>query len=240
MSSDVFKILNAVNVNEHKSKKGSFDYLSWSDAWEILLKHYPDATHDMLDDVIYSDGTMEVRSSVTVEGRTLKCFLPVIDHRNKAIENPNAFDINKNRMRCLAKNIALFGLGLYIFRGEDLPEPAGISDEEYDHFVGLLANKNGLGLIRYMEELGDDKCSEAFNRAPHGQKVKFKEQVRACQLTGESMIDHYVVELDTTDEVAVLELVAELRGDPWLKGKVWARLSETTKHNIKTILENAQ
>jgi hypothetical protein len=118
----VFKTLSGVNVNTVTEKKGQFTYLSWSDAWTELMNHYPDATHDMLEDVHYSDGTMEVRSSITINGQTLKCFLPVIDHRNKAISNPNAFDVNKNRMRCLAKNIALFGLGLYIFRGEDLPQ----------------------------------------------------------------------------------------------------------------------
>ena len=119
--SDVFKKLNAVDVREYSERKGQFTYLPWSDAWTVLMRHYPEATHDMLDDVYYRDGTMEVRSSVTVNGQTLKCFLPVIDHKNRAITNPNAFDVNKNRMRCLAKNISLFGLGLYLFRGEDLP-----------------------------------------------------------------------------------------------------------------------
>ncbi len=126
--SDVFKKLNAINVSQQAEKKGKFTYLPWTDAWTILMEHYPDSTHDVLDDVYYPDGTMEVRSSVTVNGQTLKCFLPVIDHRNNAIKNPNAFDVNKNRMRCLAKNIALFGLGLYIFRGEDLPQEKAIEE----------------------------------------------------------------------------------------------------------------
>ena len=110
--SDVFNKLAAVNVNEFTDKKGKFTYLSWTFAWIELMKLYPGATHDMLDDVIYPDGTMEVRSSVTIDGHTLKMFLPVIDHRNAAIQNPNAFDVNKNRMRCLVKNIALFGPGV--------------------------------------------------------------------------------------------------------------------------------
>jgi hypothetical protein len=127
----VFKTLAHVNVNHMTEKKGKFTYLSWAYAWGVLMDHYPDATHDMLDDVIYSDGTMEVRSSITISGQTQKMFLPVIDHKNNAIKNPNAFDINKNRMRCLVKNIAMFGLGLYIFNGEDLPqqEPAKTVEE---------------------------------------------------------------------------------------------------------------
>jgi len=130
MSNTVFKELSAVNLSELTEQKGKFTYLSWTDAWTELMNRYPDATHDMLEDVHYKDGTMEVRSSVTINGQTLKCFLPVIDHRNAAIENPNAFDVNKNRMRCLAKNIALFGLGLYIFRGQDLPQEPVVTETE--------------------------------------------------------------------------------------------------------------
>ena len=122
MSDSIFSKLSAVNVNEFKEKKGKFDYLSWTDAWAELMKHYPTATHEMLEDIHYPDGTMEVRSSVTIDGHTLKMFLPVIDHRNNAIAHPNAFDVNKNRMRCLVKNIAMHGLGIYIFQGEDFPQ----------------------------------------------------------------------------------------------------------------------
>ena len=76
---------------------------------------------------------------------------------------------------------------------------------------------------------------------PTSQKVKFKEQVRECLLEGHAAIDEYALGLDSDDPTAVLELVAELTDDPWLKGKVWDRLSETTKHNVKTIIkENAQ
>ena len=139
--SDIFKTLSAINLNKLTEKKGQFTYLSWSDAWTELMNHYPDATHDMLEDVHYSDGTMEVRSSITINGQTLKCFLPVIDHRNKAISNPNAFDVNKNRMRCLAKNIALFGLGLYIFRGEDLPTEPVIEETKPMVAAGAEINR---------------------------------------------------------------------------------------------------
>ena len=139
--SDIFKTLSAINLNKLTEKKGQFTYLSWSDAWTELMNHYPDATHDMLEDVHYSDGTMEVRSSIAINGQTLKCFLPVIDHRNKAISNPNAFDVNKNRMRCLAKNIALFGLGLYIFRGEDLPTEPVIEETKPMVAAGAEINR---------------------------------------------------------------------------------------------------
>lgn len=39
----------------------------------------------------------------------------------KSVEPASMMDINKAQMRCLVKNIAMFGLGLYIYAGEDLP-----------------------------------------------------------------------------------------------------------------------
>lgn len=40
----------------------------------------------------------------------------------KTVDEISMFDINKAVMRCLVKNLAMFGLGLYIYAGEDLPE----------------------------------------------------------------------------------------------------------------------
>ena len=71
---------------------------------------------------MYPDGTREVRVSVTIEGLTHMMWLPVMNHTNNAISNPNARDVSDARMRCLVKAIALHGLGLYIYAGEDIPQ----------------------------------------------------------------------------------------------------------------------
>lgn len=89
-----------------------------------------------------------VYTTVTIEGITHEMWLPVMDGANKAmkdepytykvkeydrgrwtggwtdkeVEAATMFDINKTIMRCLTKNLAMFGLGLYIYKGEDLPE----------------------------------------------------------------------------------------------------------------------
>jgi hypothetical protein len=68
--------------------------------------------------------TLMVFCSVTAFGKTMTSQLPVLNHQNKAISNPNAMDVNTAMQRCLAKAIALHGLGLYIYAGEDLPEGA--------------------------------------------------------------------------------------------------------------------
>lgn len=124
-SMDLLKI----NVNEHVEKKNGLTYLSWAWAWAEVLKVDPKATWNVAtlaanrDPVwMMPDGSALVSVAVTIKGDMKSCVLPVMDHRNKAIKNPDAFAVNTAIMRCLAKAIAMHGLGLYIYAGEDLPE----------------------------------------------------------------------------------------------------------------------
>jgi hypothetical protein len=116
-----------INVNDHTERKGNLTYLSWAWAWAEVLKIDPTARYtvhewDGLPLVYLKDGTAMVKVSVEINGDIKTCLLPVLDHKNKPIENPNSFAVNTSIMRCLAKCIALHGLGLYIYAGEDLPE----------------------------------------------------------------------------------------------------------------------
>ena len=140
-----FELLSALNVNDKVEKKSNLTYLSWAWAWAEVKKACPDATYQVIVDVttnkpyFYDEalGYM-VMTEVTIEGETLEMWLPVMDGANKAMMNKpytyqtrygektvdaaTMFDINKTLMRCLTKNLAMFGLGLYIYAGEDLPE----------------------------------------------------------------------------------------------------------------------
>jgi hypothetical protein len=118
-----------VNVNDHTEKKNGLTYLSWAWAWQEAIKADPKAEWVVkmfganYDQPYVSIGeTKMVFVEVTMFDKTLGCQLPVLDHRNKAIPNPDAFQVNTAIMRCLAKCIAMHGLGLYIYAGEDLPE----------------------------------------------------------------------------------------------------------------------
>ena len=116
-----------INVNDHTERKGNLTYLSWAWAWAEVLKIDPAASwvaHEWADRpaMFLPDGSAMVKVSVTVKGDTKLCVLPIMDNRNRAIQNPDAFAINTAIMRCLAKAIAMHGLGLYIYAGEDLPE----------------------------------------------------------------------------------------------------------------------
>ena len=125
----MIKDLLKLNVNEHTEKKGNLTYLSWAWAWDLALKADEQATYkvEMFGDKCYMDinGTAMVFVTVTIFGKPMTCQLPVMDYKNKAITNPDAFAINTAIMRCMTKTLALHGLGLYIYSNEDLPEDPG-------------------------------------------------------------------------------------------------------------------
>lgn len=149
-----FARLAAINVNDHVEKKNGLSYLSWAWAVAELMKADPQANWVIHEPTTYPDGTMMVACTVTAFGKSIYMWLPVMDHRNRAIANPNAFDINKNQMRCLVKAISCHGLGLYIYAGEDLPEEEKAHKEEADaaHIDSLK--------ISYLKEA--DKGSQSF------------------------------------------------------------------------------
>ena len=114
------------NVNGHVEKKNGLSYLSWAWAWAEALKADPKATFkvEMFGDKCYMEinGTAMVWVTVTMFDKPMSCQLPVMDFRNKAIPNPDAFAVNTAIMRCMTKALSLHGLGLYIYAGDDLPE----------------------------------------------------------------------------------------------------------------------
>ena len=145
----VFEDLNSLNINGHTEEKEvggkKLTYLSWPWAWAEVKKRYPDAHYTIWKNekgLPYTEDPMTgymVYTSVTIDGITHEMWLPVMDGANKAMrsspyeyktkysgtktcEAATMMDINKTIMRCLVKNLAMFGLGLYIYAGEDLPE----------------------------------------------------------------------------------------------------------------------
>lgn len=122
MENSNFAKMAAINVNSHTEKKNGLTYLSWAWAWDQLLRVDPNANYEFHDIQQCGKDTYMVSCTVTAFGIPRRMHLPVMDHRNKAIADPDAFEVNKAMMRCLVKAIALHGLGLYIYAGEDLPE----------------------------------------------------------------------------------------------------------------------
>jgi hypothetical protein len=122
------KRCRAIDVSAKIEKKGNLSYLSWAWAWGVLKANYPQSCYELSPPVFFGDGSCEVWVKLTVvdgeQSQTHDMWLPVMDHKNNAIKNPDSRKISDARMRCLVKAIAMFGLGHYIYAGEDLPESA--------------------------------------------------------------------------------------------------------------------
>ena len=152
-----FEELYKIDVNKYTEEKNGLTYLSWAYGWAEFKKKCPDATYE----VVKFDGKPYVYDEalgymcytrVTADGLTHEMWLPVMDGANKAMkataytyktkygektcEAATMFDINKTIMRCLVKNLAMFGLGLYIYAGEDLPEDVKIEEAKKKEPIG--------------------------------------------------------------------------------------------------------
>jgi hypothetical protein len=143
----VWQTLSKIDVNKHTEKKGNLTYLSWAWAWAVTKQNYPEATYAFLDNEIHADGTMTVHCVVSIETVNHEMWLPVMDNRNKAIKNPDAFAINTAKMRCLTKGLSMHGLGAYIYAGEDLPQ--GEPEKTYEQWCdenkdSIIAIKAGI------------------------------------------------------------------------------------------------
>lgn len=175
-----FDILNAVNVNEHTETKDTgkvkLTYLSWAWAWSEVKKRFPDAQYEIIKfnglPYVFDERTgFMVYTTVTIEGITHEMWLPVMDGNNRAmldhayevktkfstftVQPATMFDVNKAIMRCLTKNLAMFGLGLYIYAGEDLPEDA-------EEVIATPAPKKSKATKAETDEEAQQKAREAY------------------------------------------------------------------------------
>lgn len=123
-----YAALASINVNDKIEKKNNLSYLSWAWAVDQLLRADPSASWSYGDPMLFGE-TMMVSCTVTAFGKPMTMQLPVMNHRNQAIANPDAFAVNTAMQRCLVKAIALHGLGLYIYAGEDLPLAEGSEED---------------------------------------------------------------------------------------------------------------
>ena len=159
---DVWDNLSKIDCSDKVEKKMNLSYLSWAWAWGVLQEHYPQSTYLFYqgeDDVPYvkfPDGTAEVRCRVSIDNLTREMTLSVMDNRNNAIQNPNSRQVNDTKMRCLVKCLAMYGLGHYIYAGEDVPS----SDKEEPKQESKNMAKVSKPVEKPVEEPKDDKGEE--------------------------------------------------------------------------------
>lgn len=125
---DVWETLSKIDVSDKVEKKMNLSYLSWAWAWGTMMDNYPDAQYNFYENqetgvpyVTLPDGTAEVRCRVTIGNLAREMWLPVMDFKNNAVANPSAREVSDTKMRCLVKTLGMWGLGLYIYAGQDLP-----------------------------------------------------------------------------------------------------------------------
>ena len=211
METNRFAELASIDVSKYVEKQ-NLSYLSWAWAVDQLLRRDPAANWTYHDPVRFGD-TMMVSCTVTAFGLARTCHLPVMDHRNKAIPNPDAFAVNTAMQRCLVKAIALHGLGLYIYAGEDVPRSE--SEEVIDRIKG--ANVNGAAV-----------AADAFSALPEDSQTIIREWAMETIAL--------VKEGKTTDAVALL---AEKCADNESKLAIWSQLPSDVRSKIKAEQKHA-
>ena len=128
----IWETLSKIDCSEHIEQiqygNRKLSYLSWAWAWGILMEHYPQATYKFVQQpdtgipyIQMHDGTAEVRCIITIDNCQREMWLAVMDKKNNSVANPSSTQINYSKMRCLTKCLAMFGLGHYIYAGEDIP-----------------------------------------------------------------------------------------------------------------------
>ena len=141
-TTNYFTALDHVDVTKHIEKKGQFSYLSWAYAVRELKKRHPSATWTVHEwngvPFVNTECGFFVKVTVMVNLIEMTQVHPVLDHKNKPVNSPNAFQINTSIQRCLAKAIALHGLGIHLYAGEDLPPSPPLEDFQQKELLNLL------------------------------------------------------------------------------------------------------
>ena len=168
------------NVNEHVEKKNGLSYLSWAWAWAEALKADPKASYkiEMFNCKCYMEinGTAMVFVTVTMFDKPMTCQLPVMDYRNKAILNPDAFAVNTAIMRCMTKALALHGLGLYLYSGEDVPEEGDKQEKIIISPTQGAQDNIPIDELRYLEEVAIELIAMCEQGDPRAALVKLDEE----------------------------------------------------------------
>ena len=151
IAGQIWQTLASIDLSSQVDQKGKLTYLSWAWAWGSLMNHYPDTTYEFSDRT-FSDGSMEITCVVTItegdQSVSRSMWLAVMGNRNESIQSPDSTAINKSKMRCLTKCLGMFGLGHYIYAGEDLPDQAvvnkvqAVAQEERNVIYNDLATKH--------------------------------------------------------------------------------------------------
>lgn len=229
---DVWQTLSQINVNEHTETKGDkvkLTYLSWTWAWATLMEHYPESDYQFSPDTVYDDGTVEVSVTVTVregdQSLSRYLWLPVMSHNGSSITKPSSRQRSDARMRCLVKCLAMFGLGHYIYAGEDIPsaekdkaeakpDPLPYTAEQRQIFHDAILTGDAMLLTALMGTCSEEAQTGLHNSFDSGAKSSGKVKVRELTTQGIEQWTQLIADihamLDAQDGYGLKEAVSEL------------------------------
>ena len=160
---DEFKKVDTSNMVEQKF---GISFISWAHAWNVLITKFPNSTLSFTeftdakgverDVMYYPDGTAMVHCALVIEGCVRDMWLPVMDNKFKAVSNPTSRQISDTKQRCFVKCMGLFGFGLELWLGEDLPK-----QEE----VRLATEKQMMLVNKLLHETGSDPLTEEESKS---------------------------------------------------------------------------
>lgn len=245
-----FQILSEVDVSPHVRQKGSYSYLSWPFALEILGQYHPEAVIQIKRFQLPSSPELEVpyletplgffvEVTIIIEGVARSQLHPILDYKNDPVITPTTFEVNTSIQRAMVKAIALHGLGLFVYQGEDLPLHApDFTEEQYDHFMQLIEDDDALGLYIFFQRIPINAMVALNGSFPKGKKVKMKELVKRLEHKGAEIINRYEVLfvscIDRNDSGGLLEAAQEI-GEAG-KAIVWQRLSNEHQISARQLL----
>lgn len=177
---NVFKDLAGISIKGKVERKGKFDYLSWATAWSLIKTEFPNAQRNVYESEhtglnFFTDGkTAYVKVGIVINDLEHIDYLPVMDYRNNSIplEKITSMDVNTAIQRSTAKAIAMHGLGLSLWTGEDtmmITQPSApvsktpvpkktvidlnIGDENWDKVLKYIASNKDIGLQSIVKNL---------------------------------------------------------------------------------------
>jgi hypothetical protein len=225
--------LSRKDVSAGIEQKGGLSYISWAYAWNALAEEYPDSTYYFGEPVTFPDGTMMVKAGVNVCGINYEMQLPCMDHRNKAVSNPDARLISDNQMRALVKAIAMTGCGIGLYLG-DLKHV--VAESKFDKAEQLLAAQDASGFHEFVHvTLGEVERVDIFNDAPPGRKTAFKNEWRSLLATANTFLDEVSASITDAHQRDDLSLLQETIGEltSYERKAVFGRLSDAEKTFVK-------
>ena len=231
-----FKELSEIDCAEHIEKrpqgKKELSYISWCDAWQLLKENCPDATYEHLPWQTLPSGEVMCYCSVTVGGVSHTAHLPVLDGFRPVV-NPNAFEINKAMQRCFAKAIGMHGLGLYIYRGEDLPP----SETMYELAMQHLEESEYEAAMWYMQ-LPEEDQGLVKKTAPQGKKTEIQNRLRDVVSAAHDVLDAAAMDINKYFSADDIPGVAQVWNELTVfeKGLVFARLGGEGQEKLNTLL----